>query len=361
MNHHATDVVHIAGLDLEYRPFSLDDDKPTGAQIAALAGFKPEQLATVIQVLPSGVFEGLRPDENVRLADTSRNFLVFEADRLYYFAIDGQRYDWPCPIINGHTLRKISNAPAGMRLLQQLEDEPDRDVSDDDTVQLGGEGIEKFVTRKAIWKLNVQGQLFDFDKPTVLVQEAAERAGINLRTDWKITLQIAGQGRQEKLMSDVIDLRAPGIEKLRFSQKDVVNGEAPALARREFNLLPIDSQHLEGMGLRWETCLNKDGRRWLLIHDYELPVGYSHERVLLALEIPIGYPVSALDMFYLFPHVTLLSGAGIPNVHITAEIDSHDFQGWSRHRGANGWDPQTDNVTTQLALAEGCLLKEVDL
>lgn len=352
-------VIHIAGLDLEYRSFPSNDDTPTGAQIAALAGFKPDQMATVIQVLPTGVFEDIRSDEVVRLASTSRNFIVFVSDRVYFFAVDGQRYEWPCPMINGRTLRKISQSPDGMRVIQQLEDEPDRDVGDHETVGLSGDGIERFVTRKAIWKLNVQGQQYEFDKPSVLVREAAERAGIDMATEWKITLQVVGQGRQEKLMTDLIDLSAPGIEKLRFSQKDVVNGEVALTARREFGVLPVDQKHLEGMGLRWETCLNREGRRWLLIHDYELPKGYSHDRVQLAIEIPVGYPASALDMFYLSPHVTLMSGVAIPCTHITAEIDGVVCQGWSRHRTTVPWNPATDNVVSQLALAEDCLLREV--
>ncbi|MNR01384.1 hypothetical protein D3C85_1171870 [compost metagenome] len=113
------------------------------------------------------------------------------------------------------------------------------------------------------------------------------------------------------------------------------------------------------MGLRWETCLNAENRRWLVIHNYQLPEGYTPQIVRLALEVPPGYPNSQIDMFYLYPAVSLTSGVVIPCVQVTAVVDGDTFQGWSRHRITTPWNPTTDNVITQLALVEGCLLKEI--
>jgi hypothetical protein len=351
--------IFIAGLDLEFKPVLLNDDTPIGTQIARAGGFSPDQMAIVLQALPSGVFEDIRPEEIVNLSETSHRFIVTESDRTYFFAVNGQRYEWPCTIINGHTIRSLAQIPDNMRLLQQLEDEPDREVVEAQTLNLDEEGIERFVTRKATWKLKVQGVPFEFDKYEVTVREAAARAGLDLTLEWKITLTVEGHHSQLATIDETIDLRTPGIEKLRFSPKDVGNGEAAAAPRREFNLLPVDVTYLDQLGLRWETCLGTDGLRYLLIQDYELPSEYSHRHVQLALQVLPGYPVEPLDSFYLYPHVVLTSGVVIPNVHLSAGIDGVVFQGWSRHRTVTPWNPQADNVISQMALVEGCIHKEI--
>ncbi|HBO4309893.1 TPA: multiubiquitin domain-containing protein [Pseudomonas aeruginosa] len=358
MNKKADEPIFVAGLDFEFHAVDVIDETPTGNQIAFAAGFKPDRLATVIQVLPSGVFEDISPEEVVNLSSSSRRFLVVETDRLYYFAVDGLRYEWPCKVINGATVRKIANVDQELRLLQQREDEPDRELADGDTVNLAEEGIERFLSRKAKWKLKVQGVPFEFDKYAVTVREAAERAGIDLSLEWTITFTVAGNNSQDVTINDTLDLRTPGIEKLRFTPKDVGNGEMAA-PRRAFNMLPVDVAYLNQLGLRWETCLGTDGSRYLLLHDYELPAGYSHQQVQIALLVLPGYPVEPMDSFYVFPHVSLLSGVSIPNLGMTAQIDGVAFQGWSRHRTTTPWNPNADNVISQLALVDGCLHREI--
>ncbi|QGG77342.1 multiubiquitin domain-containing protein [Pseudomonas syringae] len=359
MNEILQNQIFIAGLDLEFKSVPLADHSPIGMQIARAGGFTPDQMAVVLQALPSGVLEDIRPDEVVDLAQTSRRFIVAESDRTYFYAVDGQRYEWPCAITNGQTIRSLAQIPNSMRLVQQLEDEPDHEIADEQVINLGEEGIERFVTRKAIWKLKVQGVLFEFDKYEVTVREAATRAGLDLSLEWKITLTVEGHHSPVATLDQTIDLRTPGIEKLRFSPKDVGNGEAIAAPRGVFKVLPIDVEYLNRLGLGWETCLGTDGQRYLLIHDYELPAGYNHRKVQLALQVPAGYPAEPLDSFYIHPHVMLTSGVAIPNLCLSAQIDGLAFQGWSRHRTVTPWNPQADNVISQMALVEDCLYKEI--
>lgn len=359
MNDFTQNHIFIAGLDLEFKPVPINDETPIGTQIARAGGFLPDQMPTILQALPSGAFEDIRPDELVDLAATSRRFIVVESDRSYFFAVDGQRYEWPCKIINGHTVRKLAQIAENMRLVQQLEEQADRDIADTDVINLGEEGIERFAIRKAIWKLKIQGRTLEFDKPQVTVREAALLAGLDVSLHWKITLTAAGHHSELPSMDAIVDLSAPGIEKLRFTPKDVGNGEVATAPRRVFNLLPADTAYLDQLGLRWETCIGTDGLRYLVIHDYEMPAGYNHQHVQLAIQVLAGYPVEPLDSFYLYPHVSLATGVLPPNVQLTAQIDGLGFQGWSRHRTTVPWNPHADNVISQLALVEGCLHKEV--
>lgn len=159
-------------------------------------------------------------------------------------------------------------------------------------------------------------------------------------------------------LTDTVDLRRPGIEKLRLTPKEVGNGEAPA-ASRAFALLDADEDYLDKLGLRWETIIEPDHRRWLIIHNYPVPTGYTVKRTLLALEIPPTYPQAALYGFYAFPPLALASGREIPSTQMRGIIRGQDFHGWSRHRGAAAWNPATDNVVTQVALVDEAMAKEL--
>lgn len=153
-------------------------------------------------------------------------------------------------------------------------------------------------------------------------------------------------------------MRTSGIEKLRLTPKEVNNGELSLALRRDFALLDSDATYLDRLGLRGEMVIDA-GRRWLLLHGFPVPAGYTAEHILLALEIPPTYPGAQIDMFYTYPPLALTSGRAIDCTHIPATIFGTAFNGWSRHRGPGSeWSPTTDSVVTHLALVESALAKE---
>jgi len=210
------------------------------------------------------------------------------------------------------------------------------------------------------WKLKVQGETLEYDVPEVKVSDAMTRAGFDPKKAWHIYLIVKDQPKQEVSLDYIVDLRAPGIEKIRLMQRNVDNGDGQQKARRrQFQMLKVDEQFLDGMGLRWEAVVEGQAQ-WLVIHDYRLPAGYSPETVRLALNIHKDYPAAQIDMFYFWPHVRLSSGREIPSTQVTATVDGNVFQGWSRHRNeASKWDENSDNVRTHMALVETCLAKEL--
>jgi hypothetical protein len=195
--------------------------------------------------------------------------------------------------------------------------------------------------------------------PLIAVRDALVRAGFNPEQGWHIFLKIEGKPKQAVELGDVVDLRTPGIEKLRLTPKEVNNGEAPAAPRRDFALLDADEERLDRLGVWWET-IEDAGRRWLLIHRYAIPGGYTTERTLLALEIPPTYPAAQIYGFYAYPPLALSSGRAVDSTQLRAVILGREYHGWSRYRGpAAPWSPKVDNVSTQLALVEAALAKEV--
>lgn len=351
--------IDVADQTLTYRQVSIDDLTPTGAQLAIAAGFKSVDGVSVLQVLATGDLEDVRPNETVDLRREEGRFVIVESDRAYRLTIDDQRFDWPCRIVSGGLLRKLGQVPTDKVIYFERQDQPDRQIDDQDLVDLDAAGVESFVSRKLVWKLNVQGVVLELSAPTIIVREALVEAGFNPDQGWQIFLKVAGHQKQPVELTTVIDLRTPGIEKLRLTPKDVNNGEAAPEPCRAFALLDIDETHLNRLGLRWETIIEAD-RRWLLLHDYPLPVGYSVAHTKLALEVPPTYPGAQIYGFYAYPPLSLSSGRAIESTQLRGVLLGVEYHGWSRNRGPGApWNPTTDNVVTQLALVDAALAKEV--
>lgn len=111
-------------------------------------------------------------------------------------------------------------------------------------------------------------------------------------------------------------------------------------------LLESDIEYLEEKG--WRHTLHEQGATTLLvIHDYELPAGFTEETVELLIEIPDTYPDAKLDMFWLYPIVRIAANNAEPR----ATSDRRDFDGksWQRFsRHLNNWRPESDSLQTYL-------------
>jgi hypothetical protein len=210
--------------------------------------------------------------------------------------------------------------------------------------------------REPPWKLNVQGVVIESRSPTIVAKDAIRKAGFDPQAPWIIVLKIAGEPRKEIDINTVIDLKHPGIEKLRLTPRQINNGEAVTPRRLDFALLPQDEAHLDRLGLFWETVIDA-GRRWLILRAYPLPPGYNHAAANIAIEVPVSYPGAQLDMFYCGPHLALASGAVIPQTQVAENIQGVSFQRWSRHRQ---WDSARDTLATHLALVDESLRREVE-
>lgn len=351
--------IEVANETLAYRSVPISDLTPTGLQLAAAAGFKPRQNVAVMQVLANGELEDVRPDETVDLRRAEGHFVMVETDRSYFLTIDGQRFPWPCRIISGGIVRKLGRIPPEMAVYLEQIDQPDRSIDNQELVDLDGTDVEHFFGRTPTWLLNVQGVKLKVETPTINVSDAMTRAGFDIGQSWHIFLKVVDQAKRAVALTDEIDLRTPGIEKIRLTPKEVNNGEAPPAPRHDFEVLDGDELYLDAMDCKWEA-VDDAGRRWLLIHRYPVPPGFTVDHTLLALEIPPTYPGAQIDMFYTHPPLALRSGNAIDCTHIPASIFGVAYNGWSRHRGPGSeWDTTRDNIVTHLALVESALAKEV--
>lgn len=327
-----------------------------GKDILNAAGRPVDADQIVLQVLKAGGLESIRLHEQVNLA-LGTKFILATGDRLYRFGIGEDSYEWPYRFITGNLISELA-AVSNNQHIEILRNGVAAVVQPDERIDLAESGVEKFIKVTKVWKLKVHGVIQEWDKPEVKVADALARGGYDPKS-WDILLIV--QGEKTKVTPDyVVDLRMPGIEKIRLMQRTVINGDGqtPA-ARRQFKLLADDEKFLEGLGLRWETVLEVE-RRWLLIHDYQLPVGYAPSAVILALDIHQDYPATQIDMFYFTPFVRRANGAEIPSTQVRAVIGGMEFQGWSRHRTETSkWDEHTDNVRSHMVLVDTCLATEL--
>ena len=169
-------------------------------------------------------------------------------------------------------------------------------------------------------------------------------------------LKVQGEPKVEVQSSSIIDLSKPGIEKLRLIPREVNNGD---VSLGQFEVLPKDGEYLKQVFGNFRTIIDQ-GRRWLIVENYELPEGYSHKKITLAIEIPSLYPQAEIDMFYTSPRIYLPNGVTPSCTEVDQIIESKSYQRWSRHRShLSQWNPVIDSVVTHFSLIEESLLREV--
>jgi hypothetical protein len=151
----------------------------------------------------------------VSLPEQGGRFIVVPSDRSYRLSIDGRRLDWPVRRISGAILRHLGRVAADRQLFIERKDQAVKEFQDDDVVDLDQAGFETFYSRPAIWVLNVQGVRLEVPTPTILVSEALRRAGFDANQGWHIFLKVAGRPKQALELTSIVDLRTPGIEKIR--------------------------------------------------------------------------------------------------------------------------------------------------
>jgi hypothetical protein len=99
------------------------------------------------------------------------------------------------------------------------------------------------------------------------------------------------------------------------------------------------------------------GPRFLIIlRDFKLPEGnYRPSMVDLMVMTDCQYPLSAMDMFWTTPGVTLASGSCPQNANQIERYGQRDWQRWSWHYP--GWNPSIHSVRTHLEVVKDRLAR----
>lgn len=342
--------------DLVFKHGSIEDHSPIGSQLLRFLGYSPKDNVLLYQLLNQSGMEEISPEESIDF-EKGDKFFILEGDRSFKFKIDGFSYEWPENNITLKHLKVLTGLENKSFFLSESE-KADSLISEQTVINLSESGIEDIYTRllKQTYELNVQGTIIKVDKSQIIVSEALSLAGIHEFENYQIILKIQGEPKQEVTAKSVIDLTKPGIEKLRLIPREVNNGDA---VLNSFNILPKDNEYLNQVFGNYRTIIDQN-RRWLIVDNYQLPEGYSHQKISIAIEIPITYPQAEIDMFYTYPRIQLVTGAIPSCTEVDQLIEGKSYQRWSRHRShLSAWNPASDNIVTHFALIEESLLREV--
>lgn len=194
--HGAGFAIKIAGPDLKFRAVTIDDPKPTGSQIVAAAGFNPVNQYAVLQWLPTGDLEPLRLNETTDLRERGvERFIVAKTDRAFFFVLEGERQEWLVPFINGITLKRLTGKePDAFAVFLEREGEPDREIDDDEMVDLSEDELETFHLRPVEKIVTI----FVNDNPVKItrgehtgleIKQAAIEQGVKIQLDFVLSLE----------------------------------------------------------------------------------------------------------------------------------------------------------------------------
>ena len=92
--------IEVADTNLEFRTVVVENDSPTGGQIARAAGFNEGQHPYVLQMRADGDLEDIRHLENADLTN-GKCFIVVESSKSNRIVVDGDELDWPSDVIGG--------------------------------------------------------------------------------------------------------------------------------------------------------------------------------------------------------------------------------------------------------------------
>lgn len=208
--------VEIGGADLHFSAKLLSDPVPTGRQIVEAAGHRDADEFIVLQWMADGSLQELRLQDTTDIvAEGTERFIVVRSDRSFRIDIEGRREEWPCHLITGNTVKKLAGQedPDVIAVLER-SDAPDRELEDDEVVDLRAEGVERFHLKHA----SPQIEVFVNDKPVVIrrgwrtgieVKQAAIEQGVAIQLDFVLSLERASG--QTKIIGDADTVRVkPG-------------------------------------------------------------------------------------------------------------------------------------------------------
>ncbi|MDC4974113.1 hypothetical protein OHW14_01405 [Acinetobacter baumannii] len=342
--------------DLSFKNGTIDDRSPIGSQLLRSIGYSQKDDVLLYQVLKQQGMEEISLEENIDFEKGDKFFIV-EGDRSLKFKVNGFNYEWPESQITLKHLHFLTGITDKSFFLSRQTEE-DLLITDDSVVNLDASGIEDIYTKvvKQYFELNVNGTKIKVDKAQIVVSEALALVGIQDGHNYQMFLKVQGEPKVEVQSNTIIDLSKPGIEKLRLIPREVNNGD---ISLGQFEVLQKDSEYLKQVFGDFRTIIDQ-GRRWLIVENYELPEGYSHKQITLAFEIPSLYPQAEIDMFYTCPRIYLPNGVTPSCTEVDQIIEGKIYQRWSRHRSqVSQWNPAIDSVVTHFSLIEESLLREV--
>lgn len=212
------------------------------------------------------------------------------------------------------------------------------------------EGTNPIITYKYLIKVN--RVKYETDKDEISREEIFKLVGKDpskhrLRMFTKDGKVIIKEGQ-------IIDLTKCGVERFVYEALDCTEG----FITEEPSILPKEDIYFLASIENTVDYLEEGSLSWVVFRDLEIPKGYNVSKADAAILIPPHYPTAPLDMIYFYPALSRVDGKMIRQLS-NQNIEGRIYQRWSRHRTAlNKWNPEIDNLESQLDLMLSCLKAE---
>lgn len=116
-------------------------------------------------------------------------------------------------------------------------------------------------------------------------------------------------------------------------------------------LLKHDEEYLKSRDFEY-TITEGTNELFLVLRDYKLSSEYSEPKTNVLIRIPVGYPMVGIDMFFVKPHIKVVStNMNAPATEGIANFIGSDWQQFSRHYE---WKP-TYNLETHIKMVDDVL------
>jgi hypothetical protein len=190
--------------------------------------------------------------------------------------------------------------------------------------------------------------IFIDDKPYKAPKKAMTGAELRqlarppIGADRDLFLVVPGPGDDQKIGDHQVVHLKPGMHF--YSAPSTINpGDEACLPE-------IDERYLSEKGIKW--AMSTGG--YLLLEGITVSTEkFDRATADVMIRVPTGYPMAALDMFYVSPELKLKDGSHPPAANVFEEHCGRRWQRFSRHLNAVPWRPGVDGLRSFLALVLG--------
>jgi hypothetical protein len=172
-------------VSIDEQAYTLPNPAPTGNELLAQVGRDPAHFFLTFKIAG-------KPDEVVELdepfdltAPGTEEFILVTRDRHFNIQVNETTYRVIGPFITGKQILALeSKDPATHFVTQILPGVDDIVVGADDRVDLSKPGVERFtIVAKPcdphIWKIDIDGQVYDWRKDTITTEELIQLGHLN--------------------------------------------------------------------------------------------------------------------------------------------------------------------------------------
>lgn len=112
----------------------------------------------------------------------------------------------------------------------------------------------------------------------------------------------------------------------------------------------IDHAFLERLGVKYRVFDDGTGMLNVELNDFPLPHGLNASTASVLLRLPVSYPDTPPDMWWIVPHLTAVGGGVIPATEVVETYDGRSWQRWSRHLEPASWRSGIDGLESYVRL-----------